>query len=112
LICSHAFSQRCFLLSSLIKNKYGDLSSPGDISPQEATIKLFKIFNSSVSNANIGAFDPELEVEGHLVLESEDDEFVTERPSLSEDVSLDQMQKAVEAYDGAPPDEKFKAAQR
>ncbi len=103
MICSHAFFQRCFLLSSLIKNKYGDLSSPGDISPQEATIKLFKIFN-------IGAFDLELEVEDHLVLESEDDEFVIERPSLSEDISLDHMQKAVEAYDGAPPDEKFKAA--
>jgi hypothetical protein len=66
-----------FSLSCLIKNEYGDFSSPGDISPQEEKTarKLFKIFNSFVSNAIIEAFDLELEVEDHLILESEDEEF-------------------------------------
>ncbi|RLU25239.1 hypothetical protein DMN91_003332 [Ooceraea biroi] len=106
-------------LSKLVQEKYGDLTSENISDKEEAAAKkLFKIFNTFMSTSNVKAFDLQLEVEDQVLDDSMDLDFIPESSGQSSDhsnisqVSVDQMRKAINAYDGAPRGKKFKAAQR
>jgi hypothetical protein len=93
-----------------------------EATPEEANVaaKLFKIFNIVVCNANLNSFEFQLEVEDRilddiqsLVDDKNDPDFLPPK-SKKFKVSippLEQMKKAVDAYDSASS-KKIKAARR
>ncbi len=84
-----------------------------EATPEEANVavKLFKIFIIVVCNANLNSFELQLEVEDRIIDDKDDPDFLPPESKKFKvsTPSLEQMKKAVDAYDSASI-KKIKAA--